>query len=289
MRTVRSFLLCAGALLATLLCAAAAHAQPAPATPTAPPDLGALWPMFGMVIALGWGYLSRKLGTAQGFFQTNWGHGIITLCGAVIGAGLPVIQAYKGGIHGFPWAALAWAALGAGTSFFSALNPSLTYSGASKLPDKLAGAEVRLPPPIRPGMLLPFLLIGALAVQGCAANPCRLPANALSPACRALDIVVTCGAPAIVAGLAGLVTGLVPAITGTAIDWGAIAALEKQYGTAAVACAMQHALVIAGGLAAPADHPDIAPGVYTRLRAARPLVAYNVAAYYAARHIVVVP
>lgn len=96
-------------------------------------------------------------------------------------------------------------------------------------------------------------LAAAIAMAGCnLPDPCAVPS---SIACKALSVVVACAVPAGGQGLAVLIAGVTPAITGASIDWWAIAALEQKYGTDAVMCALQQALVIAGGSGAPRDLP----------------------------------
>lgn len=150
---------------------------------------------------------------------------------------------------------------------------------AAQLP-KVVGKEP--PPPINPGLFLP-IAFAALFAAGCA---CQKPENKYSPGCRILEVVVTCGGSALSQGLAALVQGVLPAIAGAQIDWGAIATLEKQFGTEAVVCALHQAGVVAEARSVP---PSGLSDVARKLIAAKPNVVRNVQRYMAERHVVVQP
>lgn len=120
-----------------------------PSVPVSPPSPAAgiamLWPMIGTVLAAGWAYLQRKLFSKPGgLWNSDFGHGLITLIGAVLNAVIPIVQQYNGGLHGFPWVALAWAAVGAVTTFLAAANASVPFGEAPpKHPDSQPGAVVK--------------------------------------------------------------------------------------------------------------------------------------------------
>lgn len=105
-------------MMMTIACAGATAYAQAIAPPSSPPDLSALWPMIGLAIATGWGYAARYLTAAKWTTAHNiLGHLLISLVGAIVSGVTPVFQ--SGHVSG---AALAWAAVGAFTTFLAGLN-----------------------------------------------------------------------------------------------------------------------------------------------------------------------
>ncbi len=139
-------------LVGLVLAVGIAHADTGGQAP--PQNLAALWPMLGLAIANLTAYGSRKLSAKYTFFHTGAGSIVLALIGSVISAVTPIIQA-----HGLVWASLAWAAVGAATSFLASLNPSAT---AEEPPAKSPAAAGLL------RAFLPLLLLPALLVAGCA-------------------------------------------------------------------------------------------------------------------------
>ena len=126
------------------------------------------------------------------------------------------------------------------------------------------------PPPLPPAALLPVALAFSIFAASCA---CSKPENANSPGCRIWNVIVSCGGPAVAQGLEALILAVVPAISGSVIDWGALAALEEKYGTDAVACAIAEAGLRASNLKLPA--------------AQEAHVAANAKTYLSSRHVLV--
>lgn len=136
---------CCFALVMLAIGVDVAHAQAA-APPSSPPDLAALWPMIGLVIAAMWGYGARW------FTATKWatahnviGHLAVTLIGMLISSATPIFQSGH-----VTWAALAWAAVGVVPTFLAGLN--LPAGGA---------------PRVATAVVLPLLLVPMLLVSGC--------------------------------------------------------------------------------------------------------------------------
>jgi hypothetical protein len=118
-----------------------------------PQNLSALWPMFGVLVATFAGWLIPKLSAEYTFFHTGWGAVVLGVLGAIIGGVGSVLQAGT-----VTWAALAWAAISAATSFFARLNPSTTKDEPpAKSPAARGGLAAALP-----------LFLALAALSGCA-------------------------------------------------------------------------------------------------------------------------
>jgi len=116
-----------------------ADAGAASTPPTPPQNLAALWPMIGVALASLAAYGVRQVSAKYTFFHSGVGAGVLTLLGSIISAVTPVIQA-----HGFAWAALAWAAVGAVTSFTATLNPSVPLG--TPAPSSPLARQLAVPP-----------------------------------------------------------------------------------------------------------------------------------------------
>ena len=100
-----------------------------------------MWPMLGLVFANVMAYVTRKVLPAYTFFHTNAGAVVLGAMGAVTTSVTPIFQ--SGSVT---WIALAWAAAGGVSSFFSALNPSTTSDDPpAKSPASKLGAQLILP------------------------------------------------------------------------------------------------------------------------------------------------
>lgn len=147
-------------LVIVLAAGGVALAEDNGAHPDAPQSLAALWPMIGLAIANIAAYGTRKLSASYSFFHTSAGSFVLGLVGAIISAAVPIVQA-----HGFVWASLAWAAVGAATSFIATLNPSTT---AENPPAKSPMARRR---GLSDSALVVLMAVGAMGMlTGCPAG-----------------------------------------------------------------------------------------------------------------------
>jgi hypothetical protein len=111
--------------------------------------------MVALAVSGIWAYAQRKwLSGPGGWWHSDAGHIVITAVGVLVSAITPIVQSYHGGFHGFPWVALCWAAVGGLLNALAAANASVPMGEKA---------------PMHPGakMLLPFLLLGTLAISGC--------------------------------------------------------------------------------------------------------------------------
>jgi hypothetical protein len=119
-------------------------------------SLAALLPMLGLAVASILSYGLRWVSAKYDFFHNGFGKAIITILGSTITTITPVLQAGT-----FTWIALAWAAVGAVSSFAATLSPSMAAVKQQPTPN----IQQQQPLPLA---LLPILLIPALLISGCA-------------------------------------------------------------------------------------------------------------------------
>ena len=124
--------------------------------------------------------------------------------------------------------------------------------------------------PVALSMLLPFLAIAALTIPGCA---CSNPANKVKFGCKVEQGLIDCSTAQAGKAISQAATDVEAAITGTSINWVALATVEATYGVGIVACVIQMLD------AAPASGPAAMSTSH------RNNIHENAKTYYAARRI----
>ncbi len=205
------------AIAAVLFAQSLALADATASPPTQAQNLAMLWPMIGLALANITAYLTRKVAPEYHFFHTAWGSAVLALLGAVITSVTPIFQ--SGSVT---WVALAWAAVGGVSSWFSTLNPSTTTADPPvKSPAAKLGAQV-----------LPLVFI-ALAISACAhLTPDEKAFGAAYGSC--MEAKGLAAAP----GVAGEVWNDLNTGTNQAAIVAQLEALGAKAGTDAVSCAV---------------------------------------------------
>jgi hypothetical protein len=117
-------------MIASLVMFVSAHALAADAALPIAPDgqnVAMLIPMLGVAVASILAYVLRYLSAKYDFFHNGVGKAIITVVGTTITTLTPYVQSGK-----FSWFLLAWAGVGAISSFAATLSPSLVALNNSK-------------------------------------------------------------------------------------------------------------------------------------------------------------
>lgn len=148
----------------------AQSAQGVGSNPDSAQSLAALWPLLGTSLATLAAYGLKYLSARFAFFHKPAGTAIITILGSTLSSITPLIQAGH-----FNWAMLAWAAMGAVSSFVATLNPSIAGVSAAAM----SATNMPLPPANKQAgkislvMLMVISAIGfglAIAACGCATS-----------------------------------------------------------------------------------------------------------------------